>query len=232
MSEKPEHISIKNWAEDDQPREKLLSSGKKSLSDAELMAILLRSGSKGESALSLSKRILNNYQNDLYKLGKASLSELMQYKGIGEAKAISIVAALELGRRRQHVPETKIKTIASSKDAFSFIAAKLQDLLIEEFWVILLSQSSKPIKTIRISTGGVSSVVVDTRIVLRQAISYLASGLILIHNHPSGQLKPSKQDINLTNKLKEGASLFDIKLLDHLIVTDNNYYSFADEGII
>jgi DNA repair protein RadC len=232
MSEKSEHISIKHWAEDDQPREKLLASGQKSLSDAELIAILLRSGSKGESALALSKRILNDYSNDLYKLGKVSLSELMQYKGIGEAKAISLVAALELGRRRQHVPEEKINSITSSKDAFSYVAAKLQDLQIEEFWVILLSQSSKPIKMVRISTGGVSSVVVDTRIVMRHAISHLASGIILIHNHPSGQLKPSRQDIGLTQKLKEGASLFDIKLLDHLIVTDNSYYSFADEGII
>lgn len=232
MSAEKQHISIKNWAEDDQPREKLLSSGQKSLSDAELIAILLRSGSQGESALSLSKRILKDYNQDLYALGKADLTELMQYKGVGEAKAIALVAALELGRRRQHVPENKTSSISSSKEAFNHIAAKLQDLLIEEFWVILLNQSSKPIKTIKISTGGVSMVVVDARIVLRQAISNLASGLILIHNHPSGQLKPSRKDLDLTQKLKEGANLFDIKLLDHLIVTDNAYFSFADEGII
>jgi DNA repair protein RadC len=232
MSDKTKHISIKNWSEDDQPREKLLNSGQKSLSDAELIAILLRSGSRGETALALSKRILNDYNQDLYALGKVSLSELMEYKGVGEAKAITLISALELGRRRQHIPENKIDAIQSSNDAYTYIAAKLQDLLQEEFWVILLNQASKPIKTLKISSGGVSQVVVDPRIIMKQAISQLASSLILIHNHPSGNLKPSRQDIDLTNKLKEGAALFNIRLLDHLIITDNNYFSFADDGMI
>lgn len=232
MSDKSEHISIKNWSEDDQPREKLLNGGQKSLSDAELIAILLRSGSPGESALALSKRILNDFHQDLYSLGKASLSELMQYKGVGEAKAIALIAALELGRRRQHIPENKLKSIQSSEDAFSFIAAKLQDLPLEEFWIILLNQASKPLKTIKISTGGVSQVVVDARIIMRHAITQLASSVILIHNHPSGNLKPSKQDIALTDKLKQGLTLFDIRLLDHLIITDSDYFSFADQGMI
>lgn len=232
MQNKSEHISIKNWSEDDQPREKLLNGGQKSLTDAELMAILLRSGSRGESALALSKRILSDYNQDLYALGKAGLSELMLYKGVGEAKAIALIAALELGRRRQHIPENKIESIQSSEDAFSYVAAKLQDLPLEEFWIILLNQASKPIKTIKISSGGVSQVVVDARIIMRHAITQLASSIILIHNHPSGNLKPSKQDIQLTDKLKQGVTLFDIRLLDHLIITDNDYFSFADQGLI
>ena len=232
MAKTPTHLSMKSWSQDDQPREKLLSQGKKSLSNAELLTILIRTGSKGESGLSLCQRILGDHQNDLYKLGSLSVKDLMQYKGMGEAKAITVVAALELGRRRQQAEMKEKKVIASSKDAYQYIAHRLQDIPFEEFWVILLNRSLKVIREVRISSGGIHATVVDPRIVLKYAIESLANSMILVHNHPSGTLRPSQEDKKLTSKLKEAGKFMDVKVTDHLIITDNGYFSFADEGLI
>lgn len=232
VSAKKNHLPIKSWSEDDQPREKLRSRGKKTLSNAELLAILVRTGSRGESALSLCQRILNDYKNDLHELGALSVAELMKYKGMGEAKAITVVSALELGRRRQAAENKSKAQILSSNDAFHFIAHRLQDIPFEEFWVILLNRAMKVIREVRISSGGVNATVVDPRIIMKYAIESLANAIILIHNHPSGTLKPSNNDLSLTKKLESGGKFLDIKVADHLIITDTGYFSFADEGLI
>lgn len=229
---KQEHISIKNWAEDDRPREKLLAKGKQALSDAELIAILIASGSKNESAVQLSQRILSTHKNNLNELAKLSINDLKKFKGIGEAKAITIIAALELGRRRREVEPIKHDIIKTSKDAYLNIAPKLSDLPHEEFWVLLLSRSNKIIKAEFIGRGGISGTVADVRIILKSAVEHLASSIVLAHNHPSGNLQPSKEDITLTQKIKQAAALFDVQVIDHIIVGDANYYSFADEGML
>ncbi|MBL4625575.1 MAG: DNA repair protein RadC [Flavobacteriales bacterium] len=227
-----ESLSIKAWAEDDRPREKLASLGRSALSDAELVAIIIGSGSPKESAVELSKRILHSIGNNLSELGRVTIADLMKFKGIGEAKAITIVAALELGRRRkENEPKLKPK-IATSKDAFDVIFPVLADLPHEEFWVILLNQNNKVIAISCISRGGVSGTVADAKLIFKVVLEKLASSVILSHNHPSGNLKPSKSDIDLTKKLKAGGKLLDIAVLDHLIIGDSDYYSFADEGII
>jgi DNA repair protein RadC len=226
------HISIKKWAEDDRPREKLLNKGKQALSDAELIAILIASGSKNESAVQLAQRILATHKNNLHELAKLSINDLKKFKGIGEAKAISIIAALELGRRRKDIETTKLEVIKTSKDAYTHIAPKLIDLPHEEFWILLLNRSHKIIKTEFIGRGGISGTVADVRLIMKSAVEHLASSIVLAHNHPSGNLQPSKEDINLTHKIKQASILFDIQVIDHIIVGDADYYSFADENLL
>ena len=224
------YISIKSWAEEDRPREKLLLKGKSTLTDAELIAILIGSGSRSESAVSLSKRILKSVENNLNELGKASIQELMVFKGIGEAKAISITAALELGRRRQLSDIKKRPQIRSSRDAYNAIAPLVMDLPHEEFWILQLNRSNHVIGRARISTGGTAGTIVDAKIVFKKALEMQASSIILCHNHPSGSLKPSNADIQVTRKLKEGGTFLDIAVLDHLIVSEKGYCSLADDG--
>ena len=223
---------MKSWSEEDQPREKLISKGKKSLSTAELMAILIRIGTKGRSALSLCQEILDDWDHNLDKISKLSIDDLMKYKGMGEAKAIAIVAALELGRRRQQSSVKMKPVIRSSKDAYNHIGHRLQDIPFEEFWILLLNRAGRVIEDIKISSGGVSATVVDIRLIMKKAISALAESIILVHNHPSGNLTPSTQDKTLTTQITEGAKIFNMKVVDHLIITDNAYFSFADEGLI
>jgi len=228
----PEKLNIKAWSEEDRPREKLLSKGRITLSDAELIAVLIGSGNRNETAVELSKRILKSIDNDLNKLGKLSVKELMQFKGIGEAKAISIVAALELGRRRKNTDNQLKKNIKSSKDVFEEVIGVMSDLPHEEFWVLFLDRRNAVIKKSNVSKGGVSGTVADAKIIFKEAIQLLASAVILCHNHPSGNLKPSDADIQLTKKMKEIGNLVDVPVLDHLIITDKSYFSFGDEGLI
>jgi DNA repair protein RadC len=226
------NLSIKEWSLEDRPREKLLNKGISTLSDAELIAIIIRMGTRDESAVELSKRILNSVENNLNELGKLSVEDLQKYKGMGEAKAIGIVAALELGRRRKLSEGVNRSKIGSSRDIYDIFHPLLADLPNEEFWIVLLNRSNKIIERQKISQGGISGTVTDIRIILKLALEKLASSLILCHNHPSGNPKPSEADISITKKIKESGKLMDINLLDHIIVTDGNYFSFADEGII
>jgi DNA repair protein RadC len=232
MLEKPVSFSIKNWAESDRPREKLLQKGETSLSDAELIAILIGSGNSSESAVQLAKRILAASENKLNALGKLSVKQLMKFKGIGEAKAIAIIAALELGRRRRAEEALVRKKIDSSSASFELMQPVIGDLHHEEFWVVYLNNSSKIIQKSQLSKGGIAGTVVDVRIVMKNALECGATAIILAHNHPSGTLKPSQQDKELTQKLKKAGNSLDIKLLDHLIVTQKSYFSFADEGML
>ena len=225
-------LSIKTWAEDDRPREKLLKKGKQWLSDAELLAILIGSGSREETAVGLSQRILNAMENNLHELGKCSVQQLQKFKGIGEAKALTITAALELGRRRQLMSIKDRPQVKSSKDAFNVLAPLLVDLGREEFWILLLNRANKVLSREQISSGGVSGTVVDAKVVFQKSIEGQASSLILCHNHPSGNLQPSQADIDLTRKLKKAGEMLDISILDHLIIAETGFYSFADEGII
>ena len=226
-------LNIKSWAEDDRPREKMLKRGKQNLSDVELLAILIGSGSRKETAVGLSQRILKSFENNLNQLGKSSLAELMRFNGIGEAKAITIAASLELGRRRQLSDFINRTQILSSKDGYHCIAPILMDLNHEEFWIILLNRANKVIGKERISAGGVSGTVVDAKIVFRKALEgNPASSIILCHNHPSGNNQPSQADIDLTKKLKEAGTTLDILILDHLIIAESGYYSFADKGML
>ncbi|MDO7170762.1 RadC family protein [Mariniflexile sp. AS56] len=232
MQEKPVSFSIKNWSQDDQPREKLLYKGKASLSDAELVAILIGSGNRDESAVDLCKRILASANNNLSELGKLSIKQLMEFKGIGEAKAISIVAALELGRRRRGEEALEKKKITSSNSVFELMQPIIGELQHEEFWIVYLNNSNKVIQKNQLSKGGITGTLVDVRLVLKNALEVGATGLILSHNHPSGTLKPSEADKQITKKLKTAAESLDIKVLDHVIITENAYFSFADEGLI
>ncbi|WP_207535026.1 RadC family protein [Desertivirga arenae] len=225
-------ITIKSWAEEDRPREKLLSQGRRSLTDAELIAILIGSGSRDETAVELSKRILHSLDNDLDKLGRLSVSELSKFKGIGEAKAITIIAALELGRRRRDSDKPKNPAITCSKDIFNLLHRQFRDLNHEEFWILLLNRANIVISQHLISKGGQAGTIADPKIIYKTALENNAASIILAHNHPSGNLKPSQADLNLTRKLREGGGLLDITVLDHLIFTDSAYLSFADEGII
>ena len=233
MSEAPQYQSIKEWSTDDRPREKMLAKGRQTLTDSELLAIILGSGSKGESAVDLSKRILRDHNNNLNELGKITIKELVKkYKGIGEAKAINIIAALELGRRRQDTDPLERSTIKTSKDAFNILYPLVADLPHEEFWILLCNRANKVIHSQSIGRGGVASVAVDVKIILKSALEHLASSIVLCHNHPSGNLKPSNEDIKITKRLKEAGALLDITVIDHIIIGDMNYYSFADEGIL
>jgi len=232
MSKIPSSFSIKNWSQDDQPREKLLYKGKSALSDAELVAILIGSGNREESAVALCKRILANADNNLSELGKLSIKQLMEFKGIGEAKAISIVAALELGRRRRGEKALEKNKIASSASVFELMQPILGDLHHEEFWIIYLNNSNKVLQKNQLSKGGITGTMVDVRLVLKNALEIGATSIILVHNHPSGTLKPSAADKQLTLKLKTASESLDIKVLDHLIVTEKAYFSFADENLL
>ena len=233
MAEKyDKKFGIKSWAEEDRPREKLLLKGKEALSNAELFAILIGSGSTNETAVGLCKRIFAKYGNSLNELGKVSVNDLMKFKGIGEAKAISIVAAMELGRRRRASAALEKKQITSSGDVFEVMQPVVGDLPHEEFWVLFLNRSNKVVSKERISVGGVAGTVADVKIILKRALEVLASGIILCHNHPSGNLRPSKADIQLTKKMTQAAKFLEISVLDHLIVTDEGYLSFADEGMM
>lgn len=227
-----ERITIKSWAEEDRPREKLLSLGRRSLTDAELVAILIGSGSRQETAVELSKRILHSLENDLDKLGRLSVSELSKFKGIGEAKAISIISALELGRRRRETKAPKIIQISCSKDIFDLMSRYYADLNHEEFWIVLLNRANNVLSQHLISKGGQAGTVADPKIIFQAAIEHHAASVILSHNHPSGNLKPSQADLNLTKKLRDAGQLFDIPVLDHVIFSNTSYYSFADEGIL
>jgi DNA repair protein radc len=228
----PKKLSIKEWSVEDRPREKLLSKGISALGDAEILAILIGSGTKDETAVEVAKRILYGCNNNLAELGKQSVKNLCKVKGIGEARAITIVAALELGRRRSVVEPLERRRIASSSDVAEIFQPLLTDLPHEEFWIILLNRSNKIIEKHRISQGGLSGTVTDIRIIMKLAIDSLASGIIAIHNHPSGNRFPSDADKNITEKLKQASSTFDIQLLDHVIVAHRQFFSFADEGLI
>ena len=225
-------ISIKAWAEEDRPREKLISQGRRALSDAELIAILIGSGSRDESAVELSKRILHHYDNDLQRLGKVSVAELSKFKGIGEAKAISIIAALELGRRRGDTEIKAPEIVNGSRSVYNVLRRHLVDLNHEEFWILLLSRNCKIIAKELISKGGLSGTVADPKIIFHIALQHQASSIIMAHNHPSGNLKPSQQDIDLTRKIHQAGRILDIGVLDHLIITDGGYFSFADEELL
>lgn len=223
---------IKQWAKDDRPREKLLLKGPQALSDSELLAILIGMGTKKRSALDLAREILSLGKNSLTELGKRSVKELMKVKGIGEAKAISIVAALEIGRRRQASSSMEKSLVSSSSDVAQYLQSLLRDHRHEVFAVLFLNRANKINHFEIISNGGITGTVADPRIILKKALDEDAVSLILCHNHPSGSLKPSRADEELTFKIKEAAKYFDIKVLDHIIVSESGYYSFADEGIL
>jgi DNA repair protein RadC len=225
-------MKITEWAEADRPREKLLEKGIGALSDAELIAILIGSGTVSMSAVDLSKHILASAGNDLHQLSKLSVKDLQKFKGIGEAKAITIVSALELGRRRKEQDAVQRPRILASKEAYELLKPDLLYLSVEEFWVILLNQSSFVIKKMKVGIGGMTSTLADVRVVFKLALENMATGIIVAHNHPSGTTKPSKSDEELTWKFKEAGEVLDITLWDHLIFTDNGYYSFADEGAL
>jgi DNA repair protein RadC len=225
-------LNIKNWSPEDRPREKLLLKGTSALSDAELIAILLGTGTSTLSAVDVGKKLLQGVDHNLHDLAMLGVRDLMKVKGIGEAKAISIVAALELGRRRREVDSDEKIKIRSSKDAYEVIRPNLIDLTHEVFWVILVNRANRVMKTQKISQGGVAGTVADPKIIFKSALEELASGIIIAHNHPSGNLTASQADIDLTKKLKEGGRLLEIQVLDHLIVAGQKYFSFADEGLL
>jgi DNA repair protein RadC len=231
-SSETQALGIKNWAAEDRPREKLLTKGKSSLSEAELIAILIGSGTPKLSAVEVAKLVLKSAGNNLNNLAKLSAKDLMKNKGIGEAKAIAIVAALELGRRRKQETEEVNPLVSSSKDAFEAVKGDLMDLPHEEFWVLLLNRANRIVKKRKISEGGVSGTVADPKIIFKLALEELASGIIVVHNHPSGNLTASQSDIALTKKLKESGSFLEVQLLDHLILSGQKYFSFADEGLL
>lgn len=226
-----QNLSIRNWAEDDRPREKLMLKGKTALSDAELVAILIGSGSRNESAVGLCKRILSSVDNNLNALGKLSQKQLMQFKGIGEAKAVTIAAALELGRRRRAEDAPELQKVTSGKSVFEIMQPIIGELPHEEFWVLFLNNSNKVIHKSQLSKGGITGTIVDVRLIFKTAIEQNATSIILSHNHPSGKLQASDADKDITKKLKLAGEQLDIKVLDHVIITENGYLSFQDEGI-
>ena len=225
-------MSIKFLAEDDRPREKFLLKGKNSLSDSELLAIIMGSGSRDETAVELARKILASVNNNWHQLSLLTIKDLAKFKGVGEVKAISIATALEIGRRRasQEIPEKA--QISSSKNAYQILKLHMADLRTEEFWAIFLNQSNKVIHIAQLTQGGINQSIVDIRILFKTALDYFATGIIISHNHPSGNLKPSAEDINITKKIKEAGNLMNVQLLDHLIITQNSYLSFADEGLL
>ncbi len=227
MSEK---LTINRWAEEDRPREKMMMHGASTLSDAELLAILIGSGNTEDSAVELMRKVLNGYHNSLNELGKASVDELCSYKGIGPAKAITILAATELGRRRKEEDTTARQTIVSSRDIYQYFYPLMCDLPTEECWVLLLNQANKVIDRVRVGMGGLSATVVDVRVILREALLKRATAIALCHNHPSGSTRPSREDDRLTDEVNKASSLMNIRLIDHVILTDGQFYSYADEG--
>ena len=227
-----ERLTITQWAEEDRPREKMMMHGASALSNAELLAILLGSGNAEESAVELMRKVLNDYHNNLNELGKASIDDLCRYKGIGSAKAISILAASELGKRRKEEAVKERVTILSSKDVYDCFYPLMCDLPTEEFWVLMLNQASKIIDKVKISAGGLSATAVDVRCILREALVKRASAIVLCHNHPSGNIRPSKEDDLLTRHVAQASECMDIRLVDHIILTDGAFYSYSDEGRI
>ena len=230
---KPKTIqSIKNWATEDRPREKMLEKGREALSDAELIAILIGSGNSSETAVDLSRRILKDVDDNLINLSQMSINELTNYNGIGEAKAVSIAAALELGRRRRFAEAAQQPKISNSKDAFEHFYMRMSDIEHEQFWIMLLNPANKVIKVTRISIGGVNGTLADPKRIFKIAIDNQATAIMLCHNHPSGNVEPSDKDKALTRNIVNGGKLLEIKILDHIIVGINNYFSFADSGMI
>lgn len=228
-----EKLTIKQLSVEDRPREKMIQKGLPSLSEAELLAILLGSGSAKESAVELAKRIMVAYGNNLNQLGKAGISELKNnFHGVGEAKAVTIVAAMELGRRRLLQESLEMPTIKSSNDAYQLLSPMMGDLPHEEFWIVMLNRANKIITRYNVSKGGLTGTVIDVRLILKKALEVYAASMIISHNHPSGNLQPSDADIKITKKIKEAGQIMDIPVLDHIIVTDNGYFSFADEGLL
>ena len=227
-----ERLTITQWAEEDRPREKMMMHGASALSNAELLAILIGSGNAEESAVELMRKVLNDYHNNLNELGKASIDDLCRYKGIGSAKAISILAAAELGKRRKEEAVKERVTILSSKDVYDCFYPLMCDLPTEEFWVLMLNQASKIIDKVKISAGGLSATAVDVRCILREALIKRASAIVLCHNHPSGNIRPSKEDDLLTRHVAQASECMDIRLVDHIILTDGAFYSYSDEGRI
>jgi DNA repair protein RadC len=225
-----EYSPIKAWAEDDRPREKLLLKGRSALSDAELLAILMGSGSKNESAVDLAKRILRQSNDNLIELSRLGVSELIKFKGVGEAKAISIIAAMELGKRRRGAEVLDKKKIASSRDVFEYFSGILGDNNYEVFYILLLNRANKVIRDIQISEGGFTGTVADPKKIFKIALEYSATSVILCHNHPSGNIQPSDADLKLTQKLKSAGDMLDLAVIDHIIIGDEKYFSFADEG--
>jgi len=223
---------IKDWALEDRPREKLLSKGITSLSNAELLSILIRSGGPDASAVDLARQVLKQAGNNLQELGRKSINDLVKHNGMGTVKAITIIAALELGRRRKRSELQEKIRISGSQDVYSLFQPLIADLSHEEFWVLILNRSNRVIGNIRISQGGISGTVIDVRLILKNALDRLASSLVLCHNHPSGNLKPSDADIKITTKISDASRTMDIQLLDHIIIADNSYFSFSDEGMI
>lgn len=228
--ESRQKLSINQWAEEDRPREKMLEKGIAALSNAELLAILIGSGNREESAVELMQRILVSCDNNLNELGKKSVDDLCKFKGIGQAKATSIEAACELGKRRTATEVLKRQQINSSIDIYKLFHPLMCDLPVEEFWILLLNQSHKVIEKIRISSGGITETSVDVRTILREALIKRATSIAMCHNHPSGNIRPSGADEQLTNRIQKAAELMNIYLVDHVIVSDGKYYSFADEG--
>ena len=225
-------LNIKDWAVEDRPREKLLSKGPRSLSDAELIAILIGSGNIEETAVELSRRILASADNKLNELGRKSIDFLIKFQGIGEAKAVTIAAALELGKRRKEADVFNKKQITGSKDAAEYFQPMLGDLNHEEFWILLLNRGNRIIDSFMVSQGGISGTVIDVRLILKNALDKMASAIILCHNHPSGTMQASNADLNITRKIKSAAEIMDISVLDHIIIGQNNYLSLADEGML
>lgn len=224
---------MNHWAADDQPREKMMHKGRQVLSDAELLAIILGTGTRGESALNLGRRILNDFDHNLFELGKASIADLVKkYRGIGPSKAINILAALELGRRRQAAEPKEREKISSSRDAYLILYPQMADLPHEEFSILLTNRAARVITVATIGRGSIQGVVVDIRLIVRMALEKHASGIILCHNHPSGNPRPSEEDKKLTKSVKEAAALFNIALHDHIIIADKTYFSFADENLM
>ncbi|AKK74072.1 hypothetical protein HX13_11685 [Chryseobacterium sp. P1-3] len=225
-------MPIKILAKDDRPREKFLQKGKNSLSDSELLAIIMGSGNKEETAVELARKILNSVGNNWNQLSLLSTKDLMKFKGIGEAKAISITAALEIGKRRARQEIPVKANISNSQDAYVLLKNQLSDLRTEEFWAIFLNNNNKVIHISQLTQGGISQSVVDVRVLFKTALDHLSTGIIIAHNHPSGSLKPSREDLSITQKIKEAGKILSIQLLDHIIVTQNSYFSFSDEGLL
>ncbi len=225
-------MSIKSLAEDDRPREKFLLKGKSAVSDSELLAIIMGSGNREESAVELARRILSSVENNWHRLSQLSIKDLTKFKGIGEAKAISIATALEIGNRKSQQEVLERQQISSSKDAFDILQSHLSDLPTEEFWVIFLNHQNKILYKTCLFRGGIAGSVADLRVIFKTALEHFSTQIIVAHNHPAGSLKPSREDIAITQKIKEAGKLLDIDLLDHLILTQNNYYSFKEKGIL
>ncbi len=224
--------ALKTWAVEERPREKVIANGVQYLSDSELLAILLGSGTKNKTAVELARQILQRTGNNLHELGRATIGDLVKVKGVGPAKAISILAAMELGRRRTVIPHTEKTPVKSSSTVFNLFHPLLGDLEHEEFWLLMLNRANRVLGRFKVSQGGLSGTVIDTRIILKKALDSLASSIIVCHNHPSGNNQPSDADVKITEKLKKAAEMLEIKLLDHIIIADKSYFSFADEGLI